>query len=423
MEVCMSKRFNASRWLNWAILAFIYLIVFFHRMSVGAIHTQLEEEFALNSASLAAFGSIYFYVYMIMQIPAGILADTLGARKTITLGAIIAGAGSVLFGLAPSLSVAYAGRFLVGLGVSVVFIPILSVNSRWFRPREFATITGLTAFVGNMGSILAQTPLVLLAALFSWRATFIAIGVMGALAGVLCYILVRNRPEDAGFPAVAPEAKKEHPHFGHACAAVLKNPRSWPLFVFLFCLYGTHVTFAGTFGLQYLSETFGMGDVTAGNYTLILLLALACSALLFGFISDRIGRRKPPLIISGVLNAFVLSMLVLFGDRLGSAALTVLMILLGIAGSIPPMCLTLSKEINPPAYIGISTSITNMAAFVGSAIVPVIVGALLDHFRPFYSGAALYARGFIPLIIAAVMALAMLPFIRETGCSNIYEKK
>ena len=419
----MSKRFNTTRWLNWGILAFIYLIVFFHRMSVGAIHNQLEEEFALNSAALAAFGSIYFYVYMVMQIPAGILADTLGARKTITLGAIVAGAGSVLFGLAPSLPFAYAGRFLVGLGVSVVFIPILTINSRWFRPKEFATVTGLTAFVGNMGSILAQTPLVLLAALFSWRATFIGIGVLGALAGLLCYVFVRNRPEEAGFPAVTPEAKKEQPHFGHACAAVLKNPRSWPLFVFLFSLYGTHVTFAGTFGLQYLSETFGISEVTAGNYTLILLLALACSALLFGFFSDRIGRRKPPMIISAVLNALVLIVLVIFGNRLGSAALTVLMILMGIAGSIPAMCLTLAKEINPPAYTGISTSITNMAGFIGSAVLPIIVGALLDHFRPLYSGAALYARAFIPLLVIAAISLAMLPFIRETRCCNIYNKK
>jgi len=73
----------------WGIIVFIYFIGFFHRMSVGAIHEDLEREFGLSSASLAAFGSIYFYVYTVMQIPAGILADTLGARKTVFLGAIV----------------------------------------------------------------------------------------------------------------------------------------------------------------------------------------------------------------------------------------------------------------------------------------------------------------------------------------------
>ena len=134
------------------------------------------------------------------------------------------------------------------------------------------------------------------------------------------------------------------------------------------------------------------------------------------------GTWKPPMIISAVLNALVLIVLVIFGNRLGSAALTVLMILMGIAGSIPAMCLTISKELNPPAYTGISTSITNMAGFIGSAVLPIIVGALLDHFRPLYSGAALYARAFIPLLVIAVIALAMLPFIRETRCNNIYGK-
>jgi len=154
-----TERLLRRRWLVWAVLAFCFAIVFFHRVSLAVVSDQLMAEFNLGAAALGNLGAVYFYVYTAMQIPSGILADTTGPRLTVTAGMLLAAMGAAVFALAQSLAVATAGRFLTGLGVSVVFVSVQKAQTYWFRPREFATITGLTSTVGNTGAILAATPL------------------------------------------------------------------------------------------------------------------------------------------------------------------------------------------------------------------------------------------------------------------------
>jgi sugar phosphate permease len=187
---------NNYRWLIWGIMALSYIVVFFHRMAAGVVQDNLVESFHISATTFANLGATYFYAYMLMQIPAGILADTLGARKTVTAGTLLAGVGSILFGFAPTVAVAFLGRLLVGMGVSVVFVCILKILSVWFRPEEFSTMSGITSFIGNMGGLLAQTPLALMVAVFTWRNTFMAIGLASILIAVLCYLIIRDYPAD-----------------------------------------------------------------------------------------------------------------------------------------------------------------------------------------------------------------------------------
>lgn len=85
---------------------------------------------------------------MFMQIPVGFLVDSLGARKSVTIGTVFAAIGSIIFGLAGTVFLAFLGRVLVGLGVSVVFISILKILSTWFKESEFRTMSGITSFIG-----------------------------------------------------------------------------------------------------------------------------------------------------------------------------------------------------------------------------------------------------------------------------------
>ena len=145
-----TQRGYSFRWLVWGVMCLAYIIVFFHRIATGVVADSLMSEFGVTGAALGNLGAVYFYVYMIMQIPSGVLADTLGARITVSIGTLAAGIGSIIFGMASGIEVSYVGRFLVGLGVSVVFVAILKVLSQWFKESEFATISGLTALIGNV---------------------------------------------------------------------------------------------------------------------------------------------------------------------------------------------------------------------------------------------------------------------------------
>ncbi len=420
----MKRNYRTYRWAVWGVMIFIYFIGFFQRMSVGALSEDLQREFSLSSTALGAFSSIYFYVYMVMQIPAGILADTLGTRKTVTIGGIVAAFGSILFGLAPNVAVAYVSRFLVGLGVSVVLIPILTSNTRWFYPREQATMTGLGGFIGNLGGVLAQTPLVLLSAALTWRLTFISIGVASILGAVICFLVVRDSPEEMGLPAVAPAAKKkEKVNFLHAYGEVFRSPDMWPLFIPSLVVYGSIIAFTGTFALQYLSNIYQLDETHAGNLTLVFTVIAAASNLGTGVISDRLGHRKPMLLICMAINLLVWVVMTFFSAHLNVALICVIMVLFGIAAGVLPLCLTLAKETASPALSGVPTSATNTFAIIGAAVLPILFGAALDHFRPVFSGHALYSRTFAVLLILAVIGFISALFAKETNCSNIYREK
>ncbi|NSW90299.1 MAG: MFS transporter [Firmicutes bacterium] len=204
----MVKKASSYKWFIWVTLLFAYLIVIFHRWSFGVIEDNLSSSFCMSATAFAGIGSMYFYAYAFMQIPSGMLADSLGARFTVTVGMLLAGTSSFLFGCSSSIFYIFAGRFLVGIGVSVVFISILKILSKWYEEKKFGTMTGLTSFIGNIGGILTQSPFVIILSLISWRIAFIMIGTITLLIAFLCFVIFRNDPEDIGICLVKNKKRK-----------------------------------------------------------------------------------------------------------------------------------------------------------------------------------------------------------------------
>lgn len=143
------------RWTAFALVSGAYVLSFFHRIAPAAIAGELRRAFGASGAELGALAATYFSAYTVMQVPTGVLVDALGPRRIVALGGVVAGAGSLAFGLARTLGVAGVGRAFVGLGVSVTFIALLKLVAAWFREREFATLSGLVMFMGNVGAVLS----------------------------------------------------------------------------------------------------------------------------------------------------------------------------------------------------------------------------------------------------------------------------
>lgn len=420
-------KLKKHRWLVWGILSLAYIIVFFHRLAVGVVKDDLVTSFNISSTTFANLGAAYFYAYMLMQIPSGILADTLGARMTVTIGTILAGIGSILFGFAPNIGMAFAGRLIVGIGVSVVFISILKVQTEWFYESEFGTMSGLTSFVGNIGGILAQTPLVLLVAALTWRKTFMMIGIISIIVAVLCYLIVKNKPSDIGLPSIAElegrSIKKEKINIIKALLNVCKNPRTWPGFVVFAGFFGAYVSITGTWGISFLKDVYGMSKVTAGNYMMAAVIGLSLGSLLIGKISDKMKKRKTPMIMFGTI--YLISWIVLLFVNGGKPPVQILGVLFFVMGfSCPAFVLgwACGKEVNDPKYAGISTSIVNIGGFVGAAIIPLIPGKIMDRFGGSLEPVKLYNKAFLYCFIAVCVGYVFLFLIKETECKNIYKK-
>ncbi|MGA8880280.1 MAG: MFS transporter, partial [Azonexus sp.] len=221
----LTEEQKRRRWLALGIVALAYVLSFFQRFAPAGIAQDLATAFQTSAASLGVLAATYFYVYTVMQIPTGILADTLGPRKILALGAVIGGLGSFMFGLAPSLDWALAGRTLIGLGVSVTFIAMLKLIAVWFEENRFATMVGICMLVGNMGSVLAGAPLSGLAQATGWRGVFIGVGVVSLLLAAACWLIVRDRPDAEHY---APAPRFDRTVVFSALLSVIRNRATWP---------------------------------------------------------------------------------------------------------------------------------------------------------------------------------------------------
>ena len=119
------KSYNFYKWRIWIILTFSFVLSLFHRGSMGVISSPMSADLNATATQVSNIASVTFYTYALMQIPAGLLLDLYGYRKISGLGVLLTGIGSILLGITPSISLAYMGRLLVGLGTSVIFISVL----------------------------------------------------------------------------------------------------------------------------------------------------------------------------------------------------------------------------------------------------------------------------------------------------------
>lgn len=412
---------NRLRWTAFLVVGLAYILSFFHRFAPAAISAELQQAFDASSAALGGLAATYFYVYTLMQIPTGVLVDTLGPRKTVTAGGIVAGMGSLLFGLAPTLALASAGRLLVGLGVSVTFIAMLKLNAAWFRERHFASLSGLTILIGNVGALLAASPLAWVLGFVSWRTVFVAMGLVSLLLAVLAWWLVQDHPGRADLPSMRElDGEPAHPpHHGHwydGLLLVLKNRDTWPgLFVNL-GIGGTFFTFAGLWAVPLLRDGYGLDTVAATAHTSLMLGGFAIGAFFIGTLSDRLGRRKPVVFIAGCL--YVLCWLPLAASwKLPAGASHALFLVMGLGASAFTLTWACAKEVNRHALSGMATSVVNMGAFLGTAILQPLVGWVFDYTS---GGGNLDAASFTPGVVVltafAGLGLASAFAQRETFC-------
>jgi len=410
------NRMRRLRWSTFALAVLAYALSFFHRMAPATIAADLQQAFATSAAVLGGISATYFYIYTIMQIPTGVLVDTLGPRRILTLGGIVAGAGSFMFGLAESVSMLATGRLLVGLGVSVTFIAMLKLHAAWFHDRHFGTFTGLSILLGNIGALMAAAPLAWVLTTTSWRSVFEFIGILLLALGLLSWYFVRNTPADAGLPSMRElDGHEAHPiHHGHwydGLVQILRNRATWPAFWVNTGLAGAFFAFTGLWAVPYLTTIHGFTRTEATIHTTLLLAGFALGALIIGTLSDRLGRRRPVILGFAILN-LACWLPLLAGLQLSQEILLPLFFLMGLGAS----CFTLSwacvKEVNPHALSGMATSVANTGAFLGTGILQPLVGRSID-----LSGS--YTAGLWILFGFAAIGFVGALRIRETYCRYV----
>lgn len=291
---------------------------FFHRVAPAVITGELMREFQINAAALGNLSAFYFYSYVAMQIPTGILADRWGPRRLLTLGALLAALGAVMFALAPGIAWAAAGRLLIGGSVAVAFVCLLTLAANWFQPRHFAMVSGLALFCGIIGAVFAGIPLRISTDLFGWRNTLLFSAAITLVVGVGTWVFVRDYPHEKGFQdfTTTPSTTARNSRSGIIADIlhVFTYRNIGLLFIIPGGIVGCILTFSGLWGVPYLTTLHGISPAEAATLTSALLVAWALGGPFFGWMSDRVKNRKRIYLIGCGISAAGWAIIVLIRD-------------------------------------------------------------------------------------------------------------
>ncbi|ELY57662.1 MFS transporter [Natronococcus jeotgali] len=371
------------RWLAWAALATVFLLVNLHRLSTGVLSEELTVAFETTAAQLGTLHASFFLIYAAVQVPTGVLADRIGPRYVGSVGGVVLSLGAVGFALSGSYLAAFASRALIGLGSGVIFVSILRFCANWYRADEFATMAGLTGSIAGLGAILATTPLAVAVGRFGWRATVLSLGGAGIVAAGAVFALARQSPAAAGLEPI--EGVPQQPEttlaeLGGHLRTLARDLDQWLLSIVFFAGNGAMLTLVGLWGIPYVVVVYELDVTTASSFTLLASVGVLLGPTTLGWLSDRIERRLLPMAVGIGLFAVALGAVPVLG-RPPLAVVAVSYFACGFLFGAAMLSLSVVKERYPAGASGIATATVNTAGFVGGSILPAAMGAALDAYR------------------------------------------
>jgi sugar phosphate permease len=369
-------------WTIWGLAAALYLFAFFQRVAPGVMTSELSVEFGLSAAALGNLSALYFYSYVAMQIPTGILADIWGPRRLLSAGALVAGLGSLMFAFSTDIGLAGIGRLLIGGSVAVTFVSMLKLAHHWFLPRQFALASGMALFVGIVGAVFAGVPLQMSIESFGWRQVMAVSAGWPIIIGLIVWIMVRDDPREKGYQGhISIESSTDTQPWKHALKGlqqVFRFKNTWLLSIVPGGVVGSITAFAGLWGVPFLVTHHGMSKTEAAAICSAMLIAWAVAGPLFGFFSDHFGRRKPFYIFGCAVIALGWSIIYLVPDLEKTWLITLLMII-GLASGCMILGFAFAKESVPQNLAGTVSGVVNMGVMTGPMVLQPAVGWMLDR--------------------------------------------
>lgn len=353
----------------WGVATLAYLLIVSQRFAPAAVVGTMMQRFNIGAAEIGILAALQFFVYMLLQIPAGTLADVLGPRRVLCCGAALAGAGTIIFGLSLTFPIALVGRTLLGLGDALMFVNIMRLQASWFAPREYATLSGLVMCASGLGGVLATAPLVIFVHLVGFTASFVDVGIVLLALSILIFVVVRDRPAGVMQP---------RPGLLRPLVSIARNARSWPPFLVQFGIVGPSVTFTSVWGIPYLMEARGMSQTAAAVAIGLFSIGMCIGGPLIGFVSDRVQRRRVPLIVTTGVSAGLWLVLIVGGATLPLLVIAGALFVLGAVAATSSVAFALIKEVNDVRYSGQGAGFMNAGGFLCVTGLQLAVGYLLS---------------------------------------------
>jgi MFS family permease len=394
--------------IAWLITAVYYFYQYTLRSAPSVMMPELAGAFGLTAMGVASLVGLFYYAYSPFSLVAGVAMDRIGPRRVIPIGAATVGVGALLFGSGSS-DLASIGRLLQGAGGVFALIGAAYIATTNFPASRAATLIGATQMFGMAGGSAGQFVVgPVIASGVSWNAFWIAMGLGGLAISALLFVFlpkpVPKPPSADGFKGPLRDMK-----------TVFLNPQSILCGIIAGLIFIPTTIFDMVWGVRYLQDARGFDYGTAVMRSAMVPFGWIIGCPLLGFMSDRIGRRKP-VIVAGAGVLFGCLAWILYGpaDVLPPYFLA---LVAGVGSGAAMLPYTVIKEANPPNVSGTATGVVNFINFTFSALLGPVFGGLLMSAKGEAAGMTLehYETAFVPMLYGVALAIVLTLILKETG--------
>lgn len=410
----------SKAWIIWGCAAFFYLYEYILRVSPSVMTHNLMADYGVTSAALGVLVSFYYYAYVPLQIPCGVIVDRLGVRRVVTLSAIFCTIGSLIFAQSDSLVLAQFGRFLMGAGSACAYLSTAKVAAEWFPAHKFALITSITMGLGTIGGTFGGKPFAYLVNSMGWRSAMMVMVFVGVCVIVSSWMIIRDRKEnEAGHAPNAPKLEDNSVLAG--LKVVASNPQSWLIGLYGCFMYLPLSAFAELWGVPFLMQVHGIDNELASSASVMVFIGMAIGCPLAAWLSDKLQSRIKVMEYSAIITA-LLFVLIVYCPIIPLSLTFPLLLVTGIVAGGQILYFAAAKEINPPQTSATTIGFTNSLVMVSGIIFQPLLGILLDarwdgirnaEGLPIYTTDA-YQTALSPVPICIFVAWLLLKLVKET---------
>jgi len=412
----------AFAWLIWGLAAAFYFSDYMARVAPSVMHRHLQLDFGMNEAQFGILTASFYVPYVLMQIPVGLMVDRISIRWLLTLMSLLTAFGCCVFGLADGLIMASVGRMLIGFSAAFAFISALRLATSWFPPSMLGFLAGLTQALGMLGAAAGQAPVSFLVENIGWRHSMLVVAFLFIVLAALLYQYVRDYPLAQTCEV---NIKQEGTlRLFSGVWTVLSSRQTWINALYAGCLFGPTAVIGESLGAAYLQYGRGLQAHAAAFAIGLIFIGWSIGGPLSGWLSDRIGRRKPIMIMSAV-SGLILSSWIIFYPEFDTSTAYILCFLFGFTNTGVAIAYAVSTELHQRRVVGMAIAFTNMASiFVGASLQP-LVGKLVDHIagaRAYHVEHILlsdFQFGLQLLPVCSLVALVLACMIKETYCTPL----
>jgi MFS family permease len=423
MNHASNRKINSLQsWIVVLTSALFFFYIFIQMNMFNSIGSVLIQTYNISSLHLGNISAVYFYSTVIFLFPAGLLCDYFSIRRILLMTTAIAGIAAVMFGHAAHIWELFITRALIGVAGSFCLIGSVKLASRWFSPKRMALVLGLVVTLAMLGGMVAQTPFIWLMEIVGWRRAMDYNAILGGIIFILMLVFLRDYPENYNIKAEQASIKHQV-KFWTAMKQVLKNTQNWFAGLYTSLINLPIILLGAIWGATYLVQVEKLSYSQATSVSSMLFLGSIIGCPLIGWLSDKVGLRKAPMIIGAVL-CLMNFLAILYLPNLNIYSLLMLFLLLGIFTSVQVLGYPLLVESNPLMLTARAQGLASMLIMAGGFTQPLFGWLMSLHWDhkmvnnlPVYSKTDLLLAMSI-ISVAFIAALIIACCARETYCKN-----